>query len=225
MKKLLVLFCLASCSVSHTTAFKHCPTGKGFGQMIFDESCLSCTADEKVLTAPNGKGMSCCPSGSDSVAWNGEAYVCCGDGLVATVVPDRDDSICCPAGTKEAVWNKSKGFLAYSCSTASSSETYETVQKKHCPTGKGFGQMIFDESCLSCTADEKVLNAPNGKGMSCCPNGSDSVAWNGEAYVCCGDGLVATVVPDRDDSICCPAGTKEAVWNKSKGFLAYSCGQ
>ncbi|MBO7332045.1 MAG: hypothetical protein J6U64_00075 [Alphaproteobacteria bacterium] len=69
MKKLLLLLCLVSCSVSNTPVLKHCPSGKGFGQMIFDESCLSCTTDEKVLTAPNGKGMSCCPSGSDSVAW------------------------------------------------------------------------------------------------------------------------------------------------------------
>ena len=115
MKKLWLLFCLASCSFTNEAVLKNCPTGNGFGQMIFDETCLSCSSKEKILTAPNGKGKFCCPNGADSVAWTGENYVCCSDGLVATVVPGRDDSICCPAGTKEAVWNKNEGFLAYSC--------------------------------------------------------------------------------------------------------------
>ena len=98
-----------------------------------------------------------------------------------------------------------------------------TFDKENCPKGKGFGEMIYDERCLSCKNGEKILKAPNGKGIYCCPNSANSLAWNGEAYQCCGDGFAATVVPERDDSICCPKGTKRAFWIKSKGSLFYTC--
>ena len=93
----------------------------------------------------------------------------------------------------------------------------------NCRSGKGFGQMIYDANCLSCKRYEKILIAPKGKGMYCCPNSSNSVAWNGEAYQCCQHGMVATVVPERNDSICCPEGTKRAFWNRKKGMLFYTC--
>ena len=92
-----------------------------------------------------------------------------------------------------------------------------------CPKGSGFGEMIYDKDCLSCKRGEKILKAPNGKGIYCCPKSANSLAWNGEDYQCCGKGLVATVIPERDDSICCPKGTKRAYWNKEKGFLSYTC--
>ena len=166
------------------------------------------------LTAPNGKGSAYCPKDANSLAWNGVQYKCCGKGLKSVVVPSREDSLCCPKTSTSARW-VGKNVFDYECCPEGTVEVKnEGAGDKYlcCPAG----QIAKDGACLikeGIRRDGKVLmTAPGNKGQAFCPEEANSLAWNAVEFQCCGEGMKATVVPSRGDSICCPTNTNHARW-------------
>ena len=76
------------------------------------------------------------------------------------------------------------------------------------------------------TVDEKegyvLLSAPNSKGSAYCPSRSNSLAWDGSSFRCCGRGMKAVVIPSRSNSICCPDTSTSARWAGAK-WNDYEC--
>lgn len=166
------------------------------------------------LTAPNGKGSAYCPKDANSLAWNGVQYKCCGKGLKSVEVASREDSICCPKTSSAARW-VGKNVFDYECCPEGTVEVKnEGVGDKYvcCPAG----QIAKDGVCLikeEIRKDGKVLmTAVGNKGQAFCPDNANSLAWNAVEFECCGEGMKATLIPSRGDSICCPANTIHARW-------------
>ena len=100
-----------------------------------------------LLSAPNGKGSAYCPARSNSLAWNGTSFKCCGNGMKAVVVPSRDDSICCPAASTSARWVGTK-WNDYECCPEGTVEVKnqgEGGKYACCPKG----QKAINGECLA----------------------------------------------------------------------------
>ena len=166
------------------------------------------------LTAPNGKGSAYCPKKANSLAWNGVQYKCCGYGLNAVEVPSRGDSICCPIGSVSARWVGEKGFDYECCPKGTIEVKNEGVGDKYiCCAEHEVGKDGICVTKAELAKEGKVLlTAPNNKGQAYCPAEANSLAWNAEKFQCCGEGMKATIIPSRGDSICCPDNASQARW-------------
>ena len=139
----------------------------------------------------------------------------CPRGWVETVNTGIGDAtICCPVGTI--------GVDGYCVDEPISFETR--------PEAMPEPQNIVTEAVAPKTItvakskDEGLvlLSAPNGKGSAYCPERSNSLAWDGTQFKCCGNGVKSVAVPSRDDSICCPETSTSARW-VGKRWNDYEC--
>lgn len=139
----------------------------------------------------------------------------CPEGFVETPNTGRgDSSICCPAGTIgiDGLCVDEPDSFAFN------SDGYPEPEDI---VAQG---VTLEGTTVNLKNKETyvLLSAPNGRGSAYCPGRSNSLAWNGSEFKCCGKGMKAVVIESRDDSICCPTSSTHARWVGMK-WNDYEC--
>ena len=154
-----------------------------------------------------------CTSTQDDYADYGDAP--CPQGWVETVNSgEGDEIICCPVGTIGINGMCEDGPNSFEIQNDGMLESEDIVADAVAPRTITVAKSK-DEGLV-------LLSAPNGKGSAYCPARSNSLAWNGIQFKCCGNGMKSVVVPSRDDSICCPVTSTSARWVGMK-WNDYEC--
>ena len=159
--------------------------------------------------------LSACVSSDDDLNWNNYGDEACPKGWVETANTGNGDAIiCCPVGT-----------IGVDGMCVDQPNVFDP-QPQEWPEPQDVVAQSAPVQARTVQADTNtqfvLLSAPNGKGSAYCPDRSNSLAWNGSQFKCCGKGMKSVVIPSREDSICCPASSDSARWVGTK-WNDYEC--